>query len=142
MRRLDDAYYVIVTNTFFVSVGLLFKLHRSPWTTWAMIIRCWLTVCRLCKVYDGKKIKVGVCAMAKKVKSKPMLEILKRLQYFSYIDTIIFEEEVRDLLPVTSFRQTCQLSCICSCHSLGLKWLMPVWLLFHILHWSDHAELF
>jgi len=44
--------------------------------------------------YDGPKIKLGVCAMAKKVKSKPMQEILKRLSYFAFLDIIIFEEEV------------------------------------------------
>ena len=32
--------------------------------------------------------------MAKKVKSKPMHEILKRLSYFAFLEIVIFEEEV------------------------------------------------
>ena len=45
-------------------------------------------------LYEGRKIRLGVCAMAKKVKSKPMHEILKRLSYFAFLEIVIFEEEV------------------------------------------------
>lgn len=42
----------------------------------------------------GKQVVVGVCAMAKKSQSKPMKEILTRLQEFEYIKVIVFPEEV------------------------------------------------
>lgn len=42
----------------------------------------------------GKVVVVGVCAMEKKTQSKPMKEILTRLQEFEYIKVIVFEEEV------------------------------------------------
>ncbi|XP_041424319.1 inositol hexakisphosphate and diphosphoinositol-pentakisphosphate kinase 2 isoform X6 [Xenopus laevis] len=47
--------------------------------------------------YDSppeRQIVVGICAMAKKSKSKPMKEILERLSLFKYITVVIFEEEV------------------------------------------------
>lgn len=46
--------------------------------------------------YDGggKKVVVGVCAMAKKSQSKPMKEILTRLDEFEYIKMLVFPEEV------------------------------------------------
>lgn len=37
---------------------------------------------------------VGVCAMEKKTQSKPMKEILTRLQEFEYIKVIVFQEDV------------------------------------------------
>ncbi|XP_022087070.1 inositol hexakisphosphate and diphosphoinositol-pentakisphosphate kinase 2-like isoform X3 [Acanthaster planci] len=37
---------------------------------------------------------VGICAMAKKSRSKPMREILSRLEIFEHIEIIIFKEEV------------------------------------------------
>ncbi len=40
------------------------------------------------------KVIVGVCAMAKKTLSKPMKEILTRLEEFEYIKTLIFPESV------------------------------------------------
>jgi hypothetical protein len=40
------------------------------------------------------KVIVGVCAMAKKTLSKPMKEILTRLEEFEYIKTVIFTESV------------------------------------------------
>ncbi|XP_038045687.1 inositol hexakisphosphate and diphosphoinositol-pentakisphosphate kinase 2-like isoform X2 [Patiria miniata] len=40
------------------------------------------------------KGSVGICAMAKKSRSKPMREILSRLEMFEHIDIIIFQEEV------------------------------------------------
>lgn len=42
----------------------------------------------------GKMVIVGVCAMAKKSQSKPMKEILTRLQEFEYIKVTVFPEDV------------------------------------------------
>lgn len=42
----------------------------------------------------GKVVIVGICAMEKKTQSKPMKEILTRLQEFEYIKVIVFEEDV------------------------------------------------
>ncbi|XP_021334921.1 inositol hexakisphosphate and diphosphoinositol-pentakisphosphate kinase 2 isoform X14 [Danio rerio] len=47
--------------------------------------------------YDSppeRQIVVGICAMSKKSKSKPMKEILERLSLFKYITVVTFEEEV------------------------------------------------
>ncbi|XP_040198889.1 inositol hexakisphosphate and diphosphoinositol-pentakisphosphate kinase 2 isoform X3 [Rana temporaria] len=47
--------------------------------------------------YDSppeRQIVVGICAMAKKSKSKPMKEILERLSLFKYITVVTFEEDV------------------------------------------------
>lgn len=41
-----------------------------------------------------KKVIVGICAMAKKSNSKPMKEIVRRLENFSRIQIIIFSEDV------------------------------------------------
>lgn len=46
------------------------------------------------KVKEGKIIKVGICAMRKKSRSKPMCEILDRLERFDYIEVVVFEESV------------------------------------------------
>ena len=43
---------------------------------------------------EGKQVIVGVCAMEKKTLSKPMKEILTRLEEFEYIKTCIFTEKV------------------------------------------------
>ena len=43
---------------------------------------------------SGKQVVVGVCAMAKKSQSKPMKEILTRLQEFEYLKVVVFDEEV------------------------------------------------
>lgn len=43
---------------------------------------------------EGKQVLVGICAMAKKSQSKPMKEILTRLEEFEYIKVIVFPEEV------------------------------------------------
>ncbi|CAK8695151.1 unnamed protein product [Clavelina lepadiformis] len=45
---------------------------------------------------NEKKIVVGICAMAKKTQSKPMQEILTRLEMFEYISVNVFEE--RDVI--------------------------------------------
>ena len=41
-----------------------------------------------------KAVTVGICAMEKKSLSKPMKEILTRLEEFEYIHTTIFPESV------------------------------------------------
>lgn len=41
-----------------------------------------------------KKVIVGICAMAKKSNSKPMKEIVKRLENFTRLQIVIFEEDV------------------------------------------------
>lgn len=43
---------------------------------------------------EGKQVLVGICAMAKKSQSKPMKEILTRLEEFEYIKIVVFAEEV------------------------------------------------
>lgn len=43
---------------------------------------------------SGKQVLVGICAMAKKTQSKPMKEILTRLQEFEYIRMVVFTEDV------------------------------------------------
>ena len=49
----------------------------------------------MCVAFQNQKqIIVGICAMAKKTKSKPMQEILTRLQMFEYISINVFEEDV------------------------------------------------
>ena len=42
----------------------------------------------------GKQVIVGICAMEKKSLSKPMKEILTRIEEFEYIKTVIFPEDV------------------------------------------------
>ncbi|CAG9837443.1 unnamed protein product [Diabrotica balteata] len=64
----------------------------------------------------GKVVIVGVCAMEKKTQSKPMKEILTRLQEFEYIKVIVFEEEVILQKPVEEW-PICD--CLISFHSKG-----------------------
>lgn len=42
----------------------------------------------------GRKIRLGVCAMASKASSKPMMAILKRVTQFGEFEVIYFSEEV------------------------------------------------
>lgn len=50
------------------------------------------------------KIKLGICAMDKKVKSKPMQEILKRLDATGIFEIIYFpQQEVIFGLPIESW---------------------------------------
>ncbi|XP_063908206.1 inositol hexakisphosphate and diphosphoinositol-pentakisphosphate kinase-like isoform X5 [Zophobas morio] len=60
----------------------------------------------------GKVVIVGVCAMAKKSQSKPMTEILTRLQEFEYIKVTVFPEDK----PVEEW-PVCD--CLISFHSKG-----------------------
>ncbi|KAK3522047.1 hypothetical protein QTP70_022454 [Hemibagrus guttatus] len=69
--------------------------------------------------YDSppeRQIVVGICAMAKKSKSKPMKEILERLCLFKYITVVTFEEEVILNEPVENW-PLCD--CLISFHSKG-----------------------
>lgn len=61
-------------------------------------------------------IVVGICAMTKKSKSKPMTQILERLCKFDYIDVVIFPEEVILEEPVEKW-PLCD--CLISFHSKG-----------------------
>lgn len=68
--------------------------------------------------YDlHKQVIVGICAMEKKAQSKPMKEILRRLEdYFEYIKTLIFEESVILNKPIEDWPQC---DCLISFHSKG-----------------------
>lgn len=50
-----------------------------------------------------EKITVGICAMAKKVNSKPMENILTRLKNYNYFEIIIFPQEVILNSPITEW---------------------------------------
>lgn len=65
---------------------------------------------------SGKHVLVGICAMGKKSQSKPMKEILTRLQEFEYIRMIVFEEDVILKDPVEKW-PVCD--CLISFHSKG-----------------------
>ena len=47
-----------------------------------------------------KKVVVGICAMDKKSNSKPMKEIIKRLENFARLQVLIFPEDVILNYPV------------------------------------------
>ncbi|KAL1140765.1 hypothetical protein AAG570_000695 [Ranatra chinensis] len=64
----------------------------------------------------GKQVIVGVCAMAKKSQSKPMREILTRLQEFQYIRMLVFPENIIVQKPVEEW-PLCD--CLISFHSKG-----------------------
>ncbi|KAG9487964.1 hypothetical protein GDO78_007655 [Eleutherodactylus coqui] len=69
--------------------------------------------------YDSppeRQIVVGICAMAKKSKSKPMKEILERLSLFKYITVVIFEE---DVIQNESVENWPLCDCLISFHSKG-----------------------
>lgn len=42
---------------------------------------------------SGKQVFVGICAMSKKSQSKPMKEILTRLQEFEFLKVVVFSED-------------------------------------------------
>ncbi|XP_076356477.1 inositol hexakisphosphate and diphosphoinositol-pentakisphosphate kinase-like isoform X45 [Tachypleus tridentatus] len=65
---------------------------------------------------EGKQVVVGICAMAKKSYSRPMGEILTRLEEFEYIHTVIFAEEIIINEPVENW-PLCD--CLISFHSKG-----------------------
>ncbi|XP_059094246.1 inositol hexakisphosphate and diphosphoinositol-pentakisphosphate kinase-like isoform X3 [Tigriopus californicus] len=64
----------------------------------------------------GKQVVVGICAMEKKSLSKPMREILTRLEEFEYITTLIFPENVI-LYEVVEKWPLCD--CLIAFHSKG-----------------------
>ncbi|BES94642.1 Acid_phosphat_A [Nesidiocoris tenuis] len=63
-----------------------------------------------------KQVVVGVCAMSKKSQSKPMREILMRLQEFQYIRILVFPEETIVTTPVEEWPIV---DCLISFHSKG-----------------------
>ncbi|XP_026673386.1 inositol hexakisphosphate and diphosphoinositol-pentakisphosphate kinase 2 isoform X10 [Ceratina calcarata] len=65
---------------------------------------------------EGKQVLVGVCAMAKKSQSKPMKEILTRLEEFEYIKIVVFPEEV---ILKESVEDWPVVDCLISFHSKG-----------------------
>lgn len=67
-------------------------------------------------VSTQKKVVVGVCAMAKKSESRPMTEILSRLNEFELIRTVVFPESVILNSPVDEWPIV---DCLISFHSKG-----------------------
>uniref|UniRef100_A0A8C6NXT3 Inositol hexakisphosphate and diphosphoinositol-pentakisphosphate kinase n=1 Tax=Nothobranchius furzeri TaxID=105023 RepID=A0A8C6NXT3_NOTFU len=67
-------------------------------------------------LFKQRQVVVGICAMMKKSKSKPMTQILERLCKFEYIDVVIFPEEVILEEPVEKW-PLCD--CLISFHSKG-----------------------
>ncbi|XP_049549386.1 inositol hexakisphosphate and diphosphoinositol-pentakisphosphate kinase isoform X12 [Anopheles darlingi] len=65
---------------------------------------------------SGKQVVVAVCAMSKKSQSKPMKEILTRLQEFEYIRMVVIGEEIILHEPVEHW-PLCD--CLISFHSKG-----------------------
>ncbi|XP_011329782.2 inositol hexakisphosphate and diphosphoinositol-pentakisphosphate kinase 2 isoform X5 [Ooceraea biroi] len=65
---------------------------------------------------EGKQVLVGICAMAKKSQSKPMKEILTRLEEFEYIKIVVFPEEV---ILKESVENWPVVDCLISFHSKG-----------------------
>uniref|UniRef100_A0A2M4CIM4 Inositol hexakisphosphate and diphosphoinositol-pentakisphosphate kinase n=1 Tax=Anopheles darlingi TaxID=43151 RepID=A0A2M4CIM4_ANODA len=65
---------------------------------------------------SGKQVVVAVCAMSKKSQSKPMKEILTRLQEFEYIRMVVIGEEIILHEPVEHKQRT---NSIKSFHSKG-----------------------
>ncbi|KAL3286290.1 hypothetical protein HHI36_000799 [Cryptolaemus montrouzieri] len=66
---------------------------------------------------DGEKVViVGVCAMSKKSQSKPMKEILTRLQEFEYIKVTVFPE---DVILQKAVEEWPVCDCLISFHSKG-----------------------
>uniref|UniRef100_A0A671XPH9 Inositol hexakisphosphate and diphosphoinositol-pentakisphosphate kinase n=1 Tax=Sparus aurata TaxID=8175 RepID=A0A671XPH9_SPAAU len=71
---------------------------------------------KVCSSPPERQIVVGICAMMKKSKSKPMTQILERLCKFDYINVVIFPEEVILEEPVEKW-PLCD--CLISFHSKG-----------------------
>ncbi|XP_046908196.2 LOW QUALITY PROTEIN: inositol hexakisphosphate and diphosphoinositol-pentakisphosphate kinase [Dermatophagoides farinae] len=67
-------------------------------------------------VEEEKQVLVGICAMSKKSQSKPMKEILSRLNEFEYIRTIVFDESIILESPVNEWPIV---DCLISFHSKG-----------------------
>ncbi|XP_054162265.1 inositol hexakisphosphate and diphosphoinositol-pentakisphosphate kinase 2-like, partial [Oppia nitens] len=65
---------------------------------------------------ESKQVIVGICAMEKKTESRPMKEILTRLNEFEYIKTVVFTENTILTEPVDKW-PLCD--CLISFHSKG-----------------------
>lgn len=68
------------------------------------------------RMIDSKNIVVGICAMSKKTNSKPMQEILTRLDLFEYITICMFEEKTILEKPVNEWPKC---DCLISFQSTG-----------------------
>ncbi|XP_065579240.1 inositol hexakisphosphate and diphosphoinositol-pentakisphosphate kinase-like isoform X3 [Artemia franciscana] len=86
------------------------------WLTSYPCMECCDDVSDYMDIDEVKQVIVGVCAMEKKSTSKPMTEILLRLNYFEYIKAIIFPEDVILNQPVEDW-PSCD--CLISFHSRG-----------------------
>uniref|UniRef100_A0A5K3FKK7 Inositol hexakisphosphate and diphosphoinositol-pentakisphosphate kinase n=1 Tax=Mesocestoides corti TaxID=53468 RepID=A0A5K3FKK7_MESCO len=94
------------------------------WLSVRLFSHFWIAVCLVGLVYRGSIvakaflspvmhdslsedgnvfISLGVCAMAKKTKSKPMKEILRRLVKFQHIRVIVFEERMILKQPIEAW---------------------------------------
>ena len=71
------------------------------------------------------KIRMGICAMDRKARSKPMRAILDRLHAFGEFDIVVFGDKVITEDPITEW-PLCD--CLLSWHSEGfpLAKVMPV----------------
>ena len=69
---------------------------------------------------SGPRVIVGICAMAKKTMSKPMKEILSRLNEFEYIETIIFPEDI--IVNVRKNKTHCMLFLCCHLQAVVCNW--------------------
>ena len=70
-----------------------------------------------------QQVVVGVCAMEKKTLSRPMTEILTRLEEFEYIKTYIFSEKVILEEPVERWPVV---DCLISFHSKVVSTFLPI----------------
>uniref|UniRef100_A0A8C6MIN3 Inositol hexakisphosphate and diphosphoinositol-pentakisphosphate kinase n=1 Tax=Nothobranchius furzeri TaxID=105023 RepID=A0A8C6MIN3_NOTFU len=91
-----------------------FKPRVESSLTYTSCSSCVLLLC-FCHLHQ-RQVVVGICAMMKKSKSKPMTQILERLCKFEYIDVVIFPEEVILEEPVEKW-PLCD--CLISFHSKG-----------------------
>ncbi|XP_053678598.1 uncharacterized protein LOC128728972 [Anopheles nili] len=98
------------------------NVYENPWCSWD---KCLLMNGDLDQAdgldsddssTSGKQVVVAVCAMSKKSQSKPMKEILTRLQEFEYIRMVVIGEEIILNEPVDRW-PLCD--CLISFHSKG-----------------------
>ena len=77
-----------------------------------------------------KQIVVGICAMAKKTQSKPMQEILSRLEMFEFISVHIFNEQIILEKPVAEWPHC---DCLISFHSTGISVYIAINSIWHLI---------
>lgn len=65
---------------------------------------------------DAPTITIGICAMGKKTTSKPMREIVSRMELFEFIEIVIFDEKLILHEPIETW-PIC--NCLISFHSKG-----------------------